>query len=67
MTVAELIEFLKLVPRHLPVAYRRYSECAVLNAEDIVIEKHQPARPDGWIHDARPDRDSVDTLVFPGN
>jgi hypothetical protein len=67
MTVAELIEFLKTQPQDLQVAYKCYSEQALLEAKEIEIaEKCQP-RLDGWIHDKRPDMPTQKYLLFPGN
>lgn len=67
MTVAELIELLKTFPQDLPVAYRRFSEHFLLEANEVVIGELQPARADGWVHDARPDRPIIPYVVFPGN
>jgi hypothetical protein len=67
MTVAELIAFLETQPQDLPVAYRIHSEQCLLEAGDIGVEHLQHARPDGWVHHARPDAQSVPYLVFPGN
>lgn len=67
MTVAELIEFLKTQRQDLPVVYQCYSEYMSLEADDIKVQKLQPARSDGWVHHARPDRETIDHLTFPGN
>lgn len=67
MNVGELIEFLKSKPRDMPVAYQIYSEQCTLEASDIHVEKLSEARPDGWVHNARPDQAQVEYLVFPGN
>lgn len=67
ITVADLIEFLKQQPQGIPVAYRCCSEDVLLELKDIEVMQLQPARFDGWVHDARPDRETIDYLVFPGN
>lgn len=67
MTVAELIAYLKTQPQDLQVAYECYSEQALLEHEYIRIAECCISRPDGWIHDARPDRRKQKYLLFPGN
>ena len=67
MNVAELIEFLKQQSQDLPVCYRCCSEYSLLEADQILIEKLCKPRDDGWIHDARPDKDLQEYLVLPGN
>jgi hypothetical protein len=67
MTVAELIDFLKTQPQHLPVAYCCCSEQALLDAKDIHIEELCRERPDGWIQNRRPDMPTTSYLLFPGN
>ena len=67
VTVAELIEHLKTLPANLPVAYRCYSETVLLGLLDIQIDQLQPPRPDGWVHDKRPDKEAIDYVVLPGN
>ena len=67
MTVAELIDFLRLQPLHLQVAYRFASEQCLLASDDIeIVEKCKP-RADGWIQDKRPDKPTQTYLLFPGN
>lgn len=67
MTVAELIAFLQTQPQDIQVAYECHSEHCLLDAEEIQIEELCAARPDGWIHDFRPDRPKYPYLVLPGN
>lgn len=67
MTVAELIEFLKTQRLDLPVAYRCCSEWVLMEADDIGVTHLCHPRPDGWVHDHRPDKPSMEYLVFPGN
>tara|TARA_R110000850_G_scaffold404_3_gene2296 strand:- start:647 stop:850 length:204 start_codon:yes stop_codon:yes gene_type:complete len=67
MKVKELIEFLKTQPQELPVCFRLCSEQCMLEVSDISIEKLCEARPDGWVENERPDKKSIDYLVFPGN
>ena len=67
MTVAELIEFLRMQPQDMLVAVEKYSEyCLVEHDEIQQIECCEP-RADGWIHRGRPDRKTQTILVFPGN
>lgn len=67
MTVAELIDFLKTQPQDLPVVFRLYSEQTLLRVEDISITPLCEPRPDGWVHDARPDMPTRLYLCLPGN
>jgi len=67
MTVAEFIDYLKTQPQGIRVAYRRYSEQCLLETEDIEIEDLCHPRPDGWIQDKRPDMETEQYLVLPGN
>lgn len=67
MTVAELIEFLQTQPQDLQVCYALFSEQILLKVDDMeIVEKCLP-RPDGWIHDKRPDMPTQMYLSFPGN
>ena len=67
MIVSELIEYLQQQPQHLLVAYHCYSESELLNKEDISIKELCLPRPDGWIQNKRPDKETQEYLVFPGN
>ena len=67
MTVKELIEFLATQPQHLPVAHRMYSEYCLLEYKDITIEHHCHPRTDGWVPYRRPDKETMEYLMFPGN
>lgn len=67
MTVKELIELLQSKPQDLQVAYQLHSEYCLLRAGDINIESLCQPRPDGWVHDARPDKPTQKYLVLPGN
>ena len=67
MNVSELIDLLKTQQQDLPVAYLRYSEAAVLEADEIkVVEACEP-RADGWVQNRRPDKPAIPYLMFPGN
>lgn len=67
MNVGELIQYLHQFPQEMLVAYQIYSEQELVKVEDIqVLDKCAP-RPDGWVHDARPDMPTQKYLVFPGN
>ncbi len=67
MTVKELIEILQSKPPHLLVVYRMCSEWCLLEEKDIDIEALCHPRPDGWVHDARPDKETMEFLTLPGN
>ena len=67
MSVSELIEFLKTFPGDMPVCYRFCSDFALLEAKEITTAKLQFARTDGYVHDARPDKDGTEYLILPGN
>lgn len=67
MTVAELVLFLQTQPQGLQVAYRRFSEQALLEASDIEIAEKCLPRSDGWVADERPDKPTQRYLLFPGN
>lgn len=67
MTVGELIKVLKKFPKDLPVAYSRYSEQVLMEPDEITVETFCKPRPDGWIQNKRPDKETQDYLLFPGN
>jgi len=67
VTVANLVAHLQTFPPYLPVAFQRFSEACLLELDDLKVELAQPPRPDGWVHDARPDKPCQDYLIFPGN
>lgn len=67
MTVRELIAILQSKPQDIQVAYRCYSEWALLEEKDIDVQALCGAREDGWVHDARPDKPTFDYLTLPGN
>jgi len=67
MKVRELIELLQTYPQELPVAYRLFSEKCLLEAGDIDVQSLCEPRADGWVANARPDKPTIDYLVFPGN
>ena len=66
MKVEELIELLKTYPKDLQVAYQKFSEQCLLEAEQIRIEDLCPPRHDGWIQNKRDDMPLQTYLVFPG-
>lgn len=67
MTVSELIEHLKTMPGDLLVAYNRFSEKCLMDADEIRVEDLCHPRADGWIQNKRPDMPTMKYLVFPGN
>lgn len=64
MNVAELIEFLKTQPQDMLVVYDVCSEYCLVEAEGIKVKNLCVARPDGWVHRARPDKPTVPYLVL---
>lgn len=67
MTVSELIKLLKKHPKNLRVVYSCHSEYCLLEEGGVKILDLCPPRPDGWVHDKRPDKETETYLVFPGN
>lgn len=67
ITVKELKEILNKYDENLPVAFRMFSEYALLEESELEIKELQPPREDGWVHDKRPDKPYIQYLVFPGN
>jgi len=67
MKVSELIEFLQRQPQEIEVVYQCFSEQRLLEQDLITIGKFCLPRPDGWVHDNRPDKPSQEYLCFPGN
>lgn len=67
ITVGDLIAHLQTLPQDLPVGYHAYSEHNLLQIKDLAIEEACLPRPDGWVHDARPDKATTTYLMFPGN
>ena len=67
MTVKELVDFLLTQCQDLPVAYSKYSEYCLLEVDDIAVARHCPPRNDGWVARVRPDKETQEYLVFPGN
>lgn len=67
MTVKELIAILQSKPQDIQVAYRRFSEWSLLEADDIGVAALCSPRADGWVADARPDHPMQDYLTLPGN
>jgi hypothetical protein len=67
MKVSELIELLKTYPQDLPVVYEMMSEHCLLEGKDIVVKSLCFQREDGWVANKRPDKPTIEYLVFPGN
>lgn len=65
ITVKDLIKYLQTQPSDLPVCYDIHSEHCLLEYNDIMILELCEARPDGWVHDKRPDKSSRPYLVLP--
>ncbi len=67
MTVAELIKLLKKYPKDIKVGYEIFSEQCLLDETDLKIKELCHPRPDGWIQDKRPDMETEQYLILPGN
>lgn len=67
MTVSDFIAWLQTQPQDALVAYRAFSEQALLNAADIRLKEACEPRGDDWIEDKRPDKPSRLYLMLPGN
>lgn len=67
MKVHELKELLSSFPDDMDIAYKLYSEHCILEVTAIKILRLGETRPDGWVHDSRPDKETIEYLVFPGN
>lgn len=67
MKVKQLIELLQTYDQDLEVAYCKFSEQALLEPSDIVLLEACEPRPDGWIQDKRPDKQTRTYVLFPGN
>lgn len=67
MTVKDLIELLQKQPQDLQVAYRKYSEQCLMDADEVSVAELCHPRPDGWVPDKRPDMPTRLYLLFPGN
>jgi hypothetical protein len=67
INVSDLIDFLQGLDPKMPIAFALHSDLMVMTFNDIHIEKHCAARPDGWVQSKRPDMPEVSYLIFPGN
>lgn len=67
LTVADLIAHLQSFPPDLLVTYQCCSEQVLLEADLVTVERFGLPRPDGWVHDARPDKPTQEYVSFPGN
>jgi len=67
LTVADLIKLLEAMPQELFVAVGVFSEHRLLEPSGFGVEELCKPRPDGWIQDKRPDKESQNYLVFYGN
>ena len=67
MKVSELIAFLQTQEQDLLVAFAVYSEHLLLTLDQLSVEEKCLPRPDGWVHEARPDQPTTKYLLFPGN
>lgn len=67
MKVHELVTFLQLQNQDADVVFCQYSDYTVLEARMIQSAYLCDARSDGWVQDARPDKELKPYLIFPGN
>jgi hypothetical protein len=59
MTVAELIQRLQALPQDVQVVVPLWSEQCLLEDDQVGTTTGGEARPDGWVHDVRPDKRTV--------
>jgi hypothetical protein len=64
MNVRQLVAFLQTQNQDMPVATQLYSEYCVLETGHINIRELCEARPDGWVHNKRPDEIAIPYLVI---
>jgi hypothetical protein len=67
INVSHLIDFLQGLDPKMPIALALHRGLRVMKFDDVNIEKHCAARPDGWVQSKRPDMPEVSYLIFPGN
>jgi hypothetical protein len=67
ITVGRLIEILQGFDRDRLVVYKCHSEQALMEEGMVELWKGCAPRPDGWVHDERPDKPSQGYVLFPGN
>ena len=67
MNVSELKKILDKYPDDMMIVYNLFSEQCLLTEENIGIKELSLPRPDGWVENKRPDKESRTYLVFPGN
>ena len=63
-TVAAMIEYLKSLPQDMKIVKSEWSEHVLLEAKNFSIDELCVARPDGWVHEARPDKETERYLVI---
>lgn len=66
-TVADLIKYLQTQPQDWLVAYKLHSEQCLLDIHDIEPCIGCLPRSDGWVQNQRPDKPTLEYLLFPGN
>lgn len=64
MKIAELIKVLEKYPQDLEVAHPQWSEHRITTEADIQVGIGCPPRPDGWVHDLRPDMAGQSYLII---
>jgi len=67
MTVLELIAILQKYPENLQVVFQCCSENCLLEEKMIETGDLCLPRPDGWVHNKRPDKPLQTYLILPGN
>lgn len=67
MLVKDLVAWLLTQDQDMPVAIKMYSDFLELDVDEIEIRKLCFPRSDGWVQNYRPDKTSINYLVFPGN
>ena len=67
MNVGKFKDLLNEYPDDMQIVYQKFSEQCLLEKDDISTAECCAPRPDGWVEDKRPDKESQTYLMFPGN
>jgi hypothetical protein len=67
ITVAQLITHLQTLPQDALVGQVKFSEFQIVTLNEFNLMNLCPPRPDGWIHDSRPDIPTIQYLIISGN
>lgn len=65
--VSDLIAYLQTLDPDLLIAHQMFSEQCLLEIDDLKVVPLCLPRVDGWVQNERPDMETQDYLLFPGN